>query len=196
MAGNARRHRRHSWQWRQCGFCNFQILKGLEEFESHPLRHSKLLKKQDLYCCVCVRVLFACLDRLFLRLETLEKPDFFGTWVGCPPSPPALRKATQLRLVLGAADRILMKNSSGSSSTAKRIWRSRSASRRRSRSAASSSLGRLISSGSCSSPRCTRAGPPATTPAHPRRADHRRARLRAFRSRRRRAALQSDHGPL
>jgi hypothetical protein len=39
MAGNARRHRRHLWHWRQRGFCNLQILKELEEFESHPLRH-------------------------------------------------------------------------------------------------------------------------------------------------------------
>jgi hypothetical protein len=38
MAGNGRRHRRHSWQLRQRGFCNLQILKEPEEFESHPLR--------------------------------------------------------------------------------------------------------------------------------------------------------------
>jgi hypothetical protein len=39
MAGNARRQRRHSWHSRQRDFCNLQILQGLIESESHPLRH-------------------------------------------------------------------------------------------------------------------------------------------------------------
>jgi hypothetical protein len=40
MAGDARRHRWHSWQWRHRGFCNLQNLKDVLESESHSLRQN------------------------------------------------------------------------------------------------------------------------------------------------------------
>ena len=38
-ACNGRRHRRHSWHLRQCGFCKLQNPKEARESESHSLRH-------------------------------------------------------------------------------------------------------------------------------------------------------------
>jgi hypothetical protein len=44
MACNAPRHPWHLWQRRPFRICNLQNLKGLTEFESHPLRHSTRLR--------------------------------------------------------------------------------------------------------------------------------------------------------
>jgi hypothetical protein len=42
MAGKAPRQPWQLWQPWQCGICKLQILKGLTEFESHPLRQTHL----------------------------------------------------------------------------------------------------------------------------------------------------------